>query len=91
MTLIGVHTPEGQHEFDVDAVKRKVQENEFDFPIVIDNDKRIWERWGNSMWPSTYLIDRRGYVRYWWLGELNWEGQQGERQLRQRIEELLGE
>lgn len=86
-----MHTPEGQHEFDVDAVKRKVTENEFAFPIVIDNDKRIWEHWGNSMWPSTYLIDRRGYVRYWWLGELNWEGQTGEKQLRQRIEELLGE
>lgn len=91
VTLVGVHTPEGQHEYDIEAVRKKVAENKFAFPIVIDNDKRIWNTWGNSMWPSTYVIDARGYVRYWWYGELNWEGQTGEKQLRQRIEELLAE
>jgi hypothetical protein len=30
-------------------------------------------------------------VRYWWYGELNWQGAQGERFMRQKIEELLVE
>ena len=37
------------------------------------------------MWPSVYLIDKHGYVRYWWLGELNWEGAEGEKILRRRM------
>ena len=55
----------------------------------IDNDMANWNAWGNSMWPSVYLIDRRGYLRYWWYGELNWKGAQGEKMMRQRIQELL--
>ena len=43
------------------------------------------------MWPSVYLIDKQGYVRSWWYGELNWKGSEGEKLLRQRIEELLAE
>ena len=43
------------------------------------------------MWPSTYLIDKNGYVRYWWYGELNYQQQGAEKLLRRRIEELLNE
>lgn len=43
------------------------------------------------MWPSVYLIDKRGRVRNWWYGELNWKGATGEEFLRKRIEELLAE
>ena len=41
------------------------------------------------MWPSVYLIDAQGYVRFWWIGELNWNGANGAELLRRRIEELL--
>ena len=27
---------------------------------------------------KTYLIDKKGYVRYWWYGELKWQGNDGE-------------
>ena len=43
------------------------------------------------MWPSVYLIDKQGYVRYWWYGELNWQGAEGEKLLRKRISELIAE
>jgi peroxiredoxin len=91
LTIIGVHTPEGEGEHNIQTVKQKAEEAKFEFPILIDNDRRNWNVWGNSMWPSTYLIDKHGYVRYWWLGELNWEGAEGEKMLRARIEELLAE
>ena len=86
-----MHTPEIEDEHNVESVKRKVNEAEFTFPILIDNERRNWNAWGNSVWPSVYLIDKHGYVRYWWLGELNWEGAEGEKILRSRIEELLTE
>lgn len=86
-----MHTPEGGGEFDVAQVKAKTAESQFQFPVVTDNDRRIWNAWGNSMWPSVYLVDKQGFIRYWWYGELNWQGQEGEKIMRQRIQELLAE
>ncbi len=89
--MLGVHTPETSREREVENVRQDAAKAGLTFPIVIDNENRNWEAWGNSMWPSTYLIDKEGYVRYWWYGELNWQGAEGEVLLRKRIEELLGE
>ena len=89
--IIGVHTPELPLERDVANVEEAVGEAKFDFPILIDNEHRVWNAWGNSMWPAVYLIDKRGRIRYWWYGELNWQGAAGEPIMRQRIEQLLAE
>lgn len=89
--LLGVHSPETRSEYNVDTVRKKVAENELNYPTIIDNDQANWNAWGNSMWPTVYLIDKQGYIRYWWLGELNWQGQEGEKLFKQRIEELLKE
>ncbi|MFH1718573.1 MAG: hypothetical protein ABIF19_14560 [Planctomycetota bacterium] len=43
------------------------------------------------IWPSTYLVDKNGFVRYWWYGELNWQGAKSEEYLRARIQELVAE
>jgi len=91
LTIVGIHTPEGGGEFDVEQVRKKAAEAKFTFPVLIDNDKKNWNAWGNSMWPSVYLVDKKGDLRFWWYGELNWQGQEGEKYLRQRIEELLAE
>ncbi len=72
-------------------MRKSVEEAKFEFPVAVDNDKEIWSTWGNTMWPSVYLIDKQGYIRYWWYGELNWEGAQGEKIMRERIEQLLAE
>ena len=62
-----------------------------EFPIVVDDDLTNWNAWGNSMWPSVYLIDKQGYVRYWWYGELNWQGSDAHQIFKRRIQELLAE
>lgn len=45
----------------------------------------------NLIWPCLYLIDKNGYVRYWWYGELNWQGAESEKYLRAKIQELIQE
>jgi peroxiredoxin len=89
--VIGVHTPETSRERDIGNVRRDAREAGLTFPILADNDKKNWNTWGNSMWPSVYLIDKQGDIRYWWYGELNWQGAEGERLLRNRIEQLIAE
>jgi peroxiredoxin len=72
-------------------VRQAARDADLTFPILVDQDKRNWDAWGNSIWPSVYLIDKQGYVRYWWYGELNWKGATGEARLRQRFEQMLDE
>ncbi len=90
-TAVGIHTPESPEERNPDAVHRRATEEGLTFPILVDNQKQNWNAWGNSMWPSTYLIDKQGYVRYWWYGEPNYQQQRAEKILRQWIAELLNE
>ncbi len=91
LVIVGVHTPETQQEREVDRLQKKVKEANFKFPVAVDNKLEIWNTWGNTMWPSVYLIDKQGYIRYWWYGELNWQGAKGEEIMRARIEQLLAE
>ena len=89
MVMIGIHTPETAPEHNVANVRQKMQEAGFDFPVLLDNQLRNWKAWGNTMWPTVYLIDKQGYVTFWWMGELNWQGTQGEKIMREKIENLL--
>jgi len=91
LVILGVHTPETSAEREVDRVRAEVAKAQFTFPVAIDNDKANWNSWGNSMWPSVYLIDKKGHIRYWWYGELNWKGAGGQEIMAKKIEELLAE
>jgi hypothetical protein len=72
-------------------VRKKVEDEKIAYPIAVDNDAKTWRAWGNRYWPSVYLIDKQGNVRYRWNGELNFNGIPGEKLMRQRIEALLAE
>ena len=91
LVIVGVHTPETESEAKSENVRQQVTKAQFTFPVVIDTDKAIWNDWGNSMWPSVYLVDKQGCIRYWWYGELNWKGNKGEEIMRQKIQQLLRE
>ena len=89
--IIGIHRPETQGERAIETVRAKAAEAGLTHPIAIDNDSANWNAWANRVWPSVYLIDKQGFVRDWWYGELNWQGAQGERTMRNNIEKLLAE
>jgi thiol-disulfide isomerase/thioredoxin len=89
--LIGIHTPETQNEHNVETLKTKLKNESLKFPVIVDNEKANWNAWGNSMWPTVYVIDRRGYLRTFWQGELKWQGATGDKQMLQTIEQLLAE
>jgi peroxiredoxin len=91
LSVIGVHTPETAAEKVIESVRRKVQANGMKYPVAVDGSSKTWRAWGNRYWPSVYLIDKKGKVRYRWEGELNWRDVKGEKLMRQRIKELLDE
>jgi hypothetical protein len=89
--MIGVHTPETNEEKKIEKIRKKVKENGMKYPIAVDGSARTWRAWGNRYWPSIYLIDRKGVVRYRWDGELNGKDVKGEKLMREKIEALLAE
>jgi thiol-disulfide isomerase/thioredoxin len=91
VTIIGVHTPEFQGETDVRQVRAKAAQYGLKFPIAVDNDRQNWKIWQNRYWPSIYLVDKKGRVRYRWEGELDSATTKGERLLRAKIDALLAE
>jgi thiol-disulfide isomerase/thioredoxin len=91
LVVLGLHTPETSAERSVENLQSKVNEFKIRYPVAMDHEAGNWSAWANSMWPSVYLVDKTGRVRYWWYGELNWQGATGEQFMRQKIEELLVE
>ena len=89
--MLGIQSPETQAERSPDNVRVDAKTKGLTFPIMVDVGKKTWDRWGNSLWPAVYLIDKQGRIRYWWFGELNWNEAGGQVLLERRIKELLAE
>lgn len=69
LAVIGVHAPEFSFAKSVDHVRRAVQELGIEYPVVLDNDFKIWQAYSNRHWPAKYLIDAKGHMRYFHEGE----------------------
>ena len=69
LVIVGVHTPEFAFEHVTSNVRSAAHRLGVRYPVVQDNDYRIWNAYGNQYWPAEYLIDRRGHVRHAHFGE----------------------
>ena len=64
LVIIGVHTPETEMERASQNLERYVRDQQIVYAVVTDNDFAIWTRYGNQAWPTIYLIDKQGFLRY---------------------------
>ena len=69
LTIIGVHTPESDLERNVDDVRREVAALGIKYPVVTDNDYSTWKAYGVEAWPTLFLLDKHGRVRWMHVGE----------------------
>jgi peroxiredoxin len=69
LVVIGDHFPEFSYERDVDNVRQAVKDYGIPYPVAIDNDGATWNAYQQRFWPTVYLIDRRGHIRYVAIGE----------------------
>ncbi len=69
LVTIGVHTPEFDREKVPANVERRVKELGVAFPVVMDNDFAIWRSFNNRFWPSVYIVDKQGRIRFHHDGE----------------------
>lgn len=69
LVMVGVHSPEFEHERDRDRLERKIREYGISHPVLMDNGFVYWKAMHNRYWPAYYLVDRRGRVRGKFAGE----------------------
>jgi peroxiredoxin len=91
VSVIGIQTPETNAERDVQQVQRAAKDKGFTFPVLVDVKSSNWDAWANTMWPTVYVIDKQGYIRFWWQGELNWQGATVDKTIETLVEDLLQE
>lgn len=85
LVVVGVHTPEFAFERDAQNVRDYVRAQDIRYPVVLDNDHQIWQRYQNRFWSALYLIDKKGMIRNLKIGE------GGYAQTERAIQELLAE
>jgi hypothetical protein len=69
LVIIGVHIPTfafGRSRAQVEAAAGRLG---IRWPIVLDNDRRVWQAYACHACPSLYLIDGDGTIRYQQVGE----------------------
>jgi thiol-disulfide isomerase/thioredoxin len=73
LTIVGVHTPETDSEYLIDNVRREVTSLNIKFPVVTDNDYKTWRAYGVEAWPTVFVLDKQGRIRWAHVGEGRYE------------------
>jgi len=69
LTVIGVHSPEFDEERDVEHLRREVTSLGIRYPVVTDNDYQTWKAYKVEAWPTVFLLDKQGRIRWTRVGE----------------------
>lgn len=85
LTVIGVHSPEFEEEHRVENVRREVSSLGIRYAVVTDNDYQTWNAYHVEAWPTSFLLDKQGRIR--WMHE----GEGGYDEAERLIQKLLAE
>ncbi len=69
LTVIGVHTPELDIERNIDSLRREIATLGISYPVVSDNDYATWKAYKVEAWPTLFVLDKEGRVRWTHVGE----------------------
>jgi thiol-disulfide isomerase/thioredoxin len=85
LIVIGVHTPQFSFGKNPEEIEKAVRRLEIEYPVVMDNEAVIWAAYSNRAWPTRFLIDRDGFLRFSHQGEGSYD------QFERAIQSLLVE
>ncbi len=67
--VVGIHSGKFDAEKEVSAVAEAMARHGIDHPVGTDSDLVVWEQYAIHGWPTSVLIDARGYAVAWFRGE----------------------
>ena len=69
LVIIGNHYPEFSYEADLMNLQNALADFGIEYAVTQDNEGRTWHAYKNHYWPTLYLIDKNGHLRYTHIGE----------------------
>lgn len=69
LTVIGVHTPELDIERNIDSLRREIAARGIKYAVVTDNNYATWNAYKVEAWPTLFVLDKQGRVRWTHVGE----------------------
>jgi thiol-disulfide isomerase/thioredoxin len=69
LVIIGVHSPETSYERDRANLAASLSDQGIAWPVVVDNDFKVWNAFGVTAWPTQMVFDRSGVLRQTFVGE----------------------
>lgn len=85
LAVIGVHSPQFDFGKKLDNVAAATERLSIEFPVASDAVYDVWRLYGTEVWPSLYLWNRSGVLRYVHFAEGAYD------ETEQAIGELLAE
>ena len=85
LTVIGVHSPEFDEERKVENLRSEVTSLGIRYAVVTDNDYQTWNAYHVEAWPTTFLLDKQGRIRW------RHEGEGGYDEAERLIQKLLAD
>ncbi len=85
LVVLGVHSPKFPHEAAPEAVEAAVRRHGVAHPVLDDADLVTWDAYAVRAWPTSVLVDPRGYV----VAQVTGEGHGPE--LSTLVDELVAE
>lgn len=69
LTIVGVHSPEFDYEKKVANLREEVTSLGIRYPVVSDNEYETWKAYDVQAWPTLFVLDKAGRVRWTHVGE----------------------
>ena len=69
LVIIGNHFPEFSYEKDLANLRAAIARYDIQYAVAQDNEGATWRAYKNRYWPTLYLIDKQGHIRYVHIGE----------------------
>jgi thiol-disulfide isomerase/thioredoxin len=85
LTVIGVHSPEFDDERKVENLRREVALLKIRYPVITDNNYQTWNTYNVEAWPTIFLLDKQGRIRWKHVGEGDYD--EAERLIQQLLAE----
>ncbi len=67
--VVGIHSGKFDAEKEVPAVAEAMARHGIEHPVGTDSDFVLWEQYAIHGWPTSVLVDARGYAVAWFRGE----------------------
>jgi hypothetical protein len=69
LVIIGNHFPEFAYEKELSNLQDAIVRFDIQYAVAQDNNGDTWRAYKNHYWPTLYLMDKQGHIRYIHIGE----------------------